>query len=61
MKVYDAIVTVKHRISNVCSQSDLDVGLPFDQMVREVIEAEGLPGITDEFEIVVIERRERDV
>lgn len=60
MKMYDAYVTVRHRISSVCTQADLDAGLGFEQMVREIIDGDGLAGVTDEFEILSVEKKERE-
>lgn len=66
MKILDAVLTIKVRVSSVMDEDDVREGLDFDTMVRDLVEAEGpglggLSGIADdEFELVEIKRVERD-
>lgn len=65
MKVYDAIVTIRARISSVMNEDDERQGLEFEVLVRDLIESEGLVGVADDDvmnhpDIVSIVREERD-
>jgi hypothetical protein len=59
--VYDAVVTMRYIISNVCHDEELAEGLTFDVLARDLIESEGVIGLADdEPEIVSIEQRVRE-
>lgn len=55
----DAKIVVEFIISNVCSKDDIeDTGLSFEQIVKDVIDNEGLMGLVDDPQGRIISIRE---
>ena len=57
----DAYVTVKYKISNFCTQEDLEIeNMVFEEMVKSCIDSEGLFSIVDnpDGKILKIEKSE---
>lgn len=60
-KILAADIIVKHHFPNICTQEDLDEdGWTLEDMVRHLIEEEGLMGIVDDMrgEIISITEAE---
>ncbi len=59
--IMDAIITVRFTLSNVCDRKDLG-DQTFEDMVRWLIQEEGIFGIVDEprGEIISVEEREME-
>ena len=57
----DAMVTIKFRFDDICTELELiDTGMTFSQMVKLLIEEDGICSCMDNYEIVKVEEILKD-
>jgi hypothetical protein len=48
MAIYDAYVTVRYKVQNICADEDCDAEQTPEMIARGVIESEGIGGVADD-------------